>query len=84
IAYQLCDKESKAAYTALLSRIPAPAVVTTDGDKGALAAIKACWPTTSIQRCLVHIQRNIRRITTSKPRTEQHKALYKLAVNLTK
>lgn len=84
IAYQLCAKESKAAYTALLSRIPAPAVVTTDGDKGALAAIKACWPTARIQRCLVHIQRNIRRTTTSKPRTEQHKALYKLAIDLTK
>ncbi|MCI7551535.1 MAG: IS1249 family transposase [Arcanobacterium sp.] len=84
IAYQLCAKESKAAYTALLSRIPAPAVVTTDGNKGALAAIKTCWPTARIQRCLVHIQRNIRRTTTSRPRIKQHKALYKLALDLTK
>lgn len=84
IAYQLCAKESKPAYTALLSRIPAPAVVTTDGDKSALAAITACWPTARIQRCLVHIQRNIRRITTSRPRIKQHKALCKLAFDLTK
>lgn len=84
IAYQLCNRESKAAYMALLKRIPAPIVVTTDGDRGALAAIKACWPTTRVQRCLVHIQRNIRRITTAKPRIEQHKALYKLALDLTK
>lgn len=84
VAYQLCAKESKAAYTALLEKIPAPLVVTTDGDKGALAAITACWPTTHIQRCLVHIQRNIRRVTTTRPRTEQHKALYKLALDLTK
>lgn len=84
IAYQLCAKESKAAYTALLSRIPAPAVVTTDGDRGALAAIKACWPTSRLQRCLVHIQRNIRTLTTTRPKTDQHKALYKLALDLTK
>lgn len=83
IAYQLCNRESKASYQALLSRIPAPIVVATDGDRAALAAIKEWWPTTRIQRCLVHIQRNIRRITTSRPRTEQHRALYKLALGLT-
>lgn len=84
IAYQLCNQETKAAYTALLSRIPAPAVVTTDGDRGALAAIKACWPTSRLQRCLVHVQRNIRTLTTTRPKTDQHKALYKLALDLTK
>lgn len=84
IAYQLCNRESKAAYSALLHNIPAPITVVTDGDRGALAAIATCWPHTHIQRCLVHIQRNIRRITTSRPRTEQHKALYKLALDLTK
>ncbi|MCI7306177.1 MAG: transposase, partial [Trueperella sp.] len=56
---------------------------TTDGDRGALAAIKACWPTSRLQRCLVHIQRNIRTLTTTRPKTDQHKALYKLALDLT-
>ncbi|SUO88280.1 Transposase and inactivated derivatives [Trueperella pyogenes] len=84
IDYQLCHQESKAAYTSLLKRILAPQVVTTDSQRGALAAIKACWPTTHVQRCLVHIQRNIRRITTSRPPIKQHKALYKLALDLTK
>ncbi len=55
VAYQLCDKESKAAYQALLERIAPPLVVTTDGQRGALAEIKACWPTTRVQRYLVHI-----------------------------
>ncbi|MGJ9464297.1 IS1249 family transposase [Actinotignum sp. GS-2025e] len=84
IAYQLCDRESKAAYLALLRRLPAPIVATTDGAAGALAAIKQEWPTTRIQRCLVHVQRNIRQVTTTRPQTEAHKALYKLALDLTK
>ena len=82
IAYQLCAKESKASYMALLSRIPAPIVVVTDGDKGALAAIKQCWLTTRIQHCLVHVQRNIYRVTTKNTKTEQHKALRKLGIDL--
>lgn len=84
IAYQLCDKESKTAYQALLEKIPAPIVVTTDGGTGALAAIQECWPSTRVQRCLIHIQRNIRHTTTTRPKTIQHKALYQLGLNLTK
>ena len=84
IAYQLCQRENKEAYQALLQRIPAPLIVTTDGGKGALAAIKACWPQTRIQRCLVHIQRNIRRVTTSRPKTIQHRVLYQLGLDLTR
>lgn len=67
IAYQLCQRDSKASYRGLLSRIHAPINVVTDENKGALVAIKECWPTTRIQRCLVHVARNIRRITTSRP-----------------
>lgn len=84
IAYQLCNRESKASYQTLLSRIPAPIVVATDGDRAALAAIKEWWPTTRIQRCLVHIQRNIRGMTTLNPTTEQHKALRQLGIDLTR
>lgn len=84
IAYQLCHRENKASYRALLSRIPAPIVVVTDGDKGALAAIRQYWPGTIIQRCLVHIQRNIRGVTTANPKTDQHKALRQLGINLTR
>lgn len=84
VGYQLCSRENKAAYTALLEKIPAPLVVTTDGDRGALAAIRSCWPTSRIQRCLVHIQRNIRTVTTSRPKIDQHKALYRLGLDLTK
>lgn len=37
-----------------------------------------------IQRCLVHAQRVIRRYTTSRPRTDAGKAIYALALKLTK
>lgn len=84
IAFQLCQHENKASYKALLSRIPAPIVVVTDGAQGALAPIRECWPTTIIQRCLVHIQRNIGRITTLKPKTDQHKAWRQLGLDLTR
>ncbi|MFC5369815.1 IS1249 family transposase [Arcanobacterium bovis] len=84
ITYQVCQRENKASYTALLSRIPAPIVVVTDGDKGALGAIRQCWPEARIQRCLVHIQRNIRRVTTINPKTDQHKALHQLGRDLTR
>lgn len=84
IAYQLCQRENKTAYSALLARIPPPVIVTTNGDRGALAAIKACWPDTRIQRCVVHVQRNIRTVTTTRPKIDQHKALYNLALNLTR
>lgn len=84
IDYQLCDRESTASYRALLSRIPAPLVVVTDGAAGALSAIGKEWPTSRLQRCLVHIQRNIRRVTTSRPHIIQHKALYRLGRDLTR
>ncbi|WP_159074081.1 transposase [Trueperella pyogenes] len=84
VAYQLCHRENKASYRALLSRIPAPIMVVTDGNSGALAAIKECWTTTRIQRCLVHIQRNIRGVTAANPKTDQHKALRQLGINLTR
>lgn len=37
-----------------------------------------------IQRCLVHAQRVIRRYTTSRPRTDAGKAIYALALKLTR
>ncbi|MGV9183275.1 transposase [Arcanobacterium canis] len=71
-------------YSALLARIPPPVIVTTDEGRGALAAIKACWPDTRIQRCVVHVQHSIRTVTTTRPKIDQHKALYNLALNLTR
>lgn len=41
---QWCAHESKAAYLALFSRLPAPDVLITDGLRGAEAACTQAWP----------------------------------------
>lgn len=71
--------ENTDAYIQLISQLAPPLCVVLDGGQGALTAIKKCWPTTRIQRCLVHAQRTVRRHTTSRPRTPQGKELYALA-----
>lgn len=76
--------ENSAAYRALITPIPPPLMVVIDGGQGALSAITTCWPTTVIQRCLVHAQRAVRRHTTSRPRTTPGKTIYRLALALTK
>lgn len=84
VAWLWCDTESTTNYTKLISQLKAPPIITLDGGQGAYTAIKQCWPTSRIQRCTVHIQRHIRRQTTTRPRTEAGKAIYALAQELTK
>ena len=79
-----CDKESTDNYIKLLSQLQAPLIITLDGGNGAYSAIKQCWPTSRIQRCTVHVQRHIRRKTTSRPRTDAGQAIYALVLALTK
>lgn len=84
VAWLWCDKESTTNYIKLISQLQPPLIITLDGGTGALSAIKKCWPTSHIQRCTVHVQRHIRRQTTSRPRTDAGKAIYGLALSLTK
>jgi len=84
IAFQWCDTEKTPAWIALLERIPPPRVVVTDGGAGLASALKTCWPETLVQRCLVHVQRNVRREVTTRPRTDAGKALRGLSLALTR
>ena len=59
-------------------------MVCLDGGRGAYSAIKRTWPSTQIQRCLVHAQRVVRRYVTSRPRTDAGQDIYRLARNLTR
>lgn len=77
--WQWCAHESKAAYTALFSRIPAPDVLVTDGLRGASAACREAWPGTRIQRCLVHVRRDTRVDLTSRPKLEAGRELKRLS-----
>ena len=84
IDWQWCDKESKAAWSALLDRIPAPGMVVIDGGTGAAAAIAASWPDTRVQRCYFHIFQVIRRHLTLTPRLQPGRELLALTKALMK
>lgn len=84
IGYQWCDTEKRPAWEALLQRFPAPAAVVTDDGTGLLSARKYAWPETRVQRCLVHVQRNVRTYLTTRPRTVPGKELRQLSLALTR
>ena len=84
VAWHWCKHETTRDYQRLLERIPAPLIAVIDGGQGAVSAITTCWPTTKIQRCLVHAERVVRRHTTSKPRTDAGRTIYRLALKLTR
>ena len=63
LAWHWCKRETSLDYQRLLQRIPAPVIAVIDGGQGAASAIKKCWPATVIQRCLVHAQRVVRRLS---------------------
>ena len=84
VVYQWCARESQAAWGALFQRLPEPRVVVCDGGPGMHAALKEHWPTTRVQRCLVHLQRNVRKYVTTRSKTAAGKTLWGLALRLTR
>lgn len=83
VAWLWCTGESKYNYARLLDMLAPPLIVTIDGSGGARAVIKKHWPDTKIQRCLVHVQRNILTDISRHPRYPAHKALRTFAYQLT-
>lgn len=84
IGWQWCDYEKSAAWIALIEAFPPPRVVVIDGGSGLASALKQVWPDTAVQRCLVHVQRNVRSYLTTRPRTDAGKTLWALARTLTR
>ena len=84
IDWQWCDKEKTASWQALLERIAPPQLVILDGGPGAAAALAHLWPDTPVQRCLVHLQRGVRRQITLRPKTAAGRELRRLSLALTK
>jgi hypothetical protein len=82
LAWQWCGGESTAAWIALLERIPAPTVIVCDGGTGIASAVRQVWPETLTQRCLFHVQMNIRRHLTLNPRTDAGRRLLALSRQL--
>lgn len=84
LCWHWCTQETTKDYRILLGKLQPPSIVCTDGGSGARSAIKTCWPATRTQRCLVHIQRNVRTYVTMRPKTTAGKALRRLSLALTK
>lgn len=84
LGWQWCDRESKAAWTALLRRLPAPEIVVVDGGRGIAAALAECWPEAKVQRCYFHIFQTVTRHLTMNPRLEPGKQLRALTRALMK
>lgn len=57
--------------------------VTCDGHKSILGAIKKLYPQAIIQRCLVHIKRQVRNYLSEKPQTEVSRQLFYLSKRIT-
>lgn len=63
-------RENSDLWISALMLIPRPDAVVTDGQKGILKALNTLWPTVVIQRCLVHVERNMREKLTMHPQSE--------------
>ena len=84
LGWYLCRYEHSGAYKALLSRIAEPAVVVSDGGTGFAKALKKSWPNAKHQRCVFHVFSQVKRYTTSQPKTLAGIELYVLAKDLLK
>jgi hypothetical protein len=71
--------ESKYSWERLISRIPEPKFVITDGNPGALSAIQKYWPNARIQRCTFHLFLFVRAKLSLKPKTQAGKELLDLS-----
>lgn len=84
LGWYLCRYEHSGAWKSLMKRIAEPVVVVSDGGSGFKKALKQTWPDAEHQRCLFHIFCQIKRYTTSRPKTLAGIELYELAKDLLK
>ena len=82
LGWYLCRYENARAWKILMSRIAEPVMVVSDGGTGFTKALKKTWPNAKHQRCLFHVYCQIKRYTTSKPKTAAGIELYALAKDL--
>ena len=82
LGWYLCRYEHSAAWIALMSRIAEPEIVVSDGGTGFAKALKKTWPNAKHQRCVFHAFCQIRRYTTTKPKTGAGIELYMLSKDL--
>lgn len=79
IGWYLARSENSRAWSALMSPIPPPEVVVTDGGRGFEKARKKTWPDTAVQRCVFHAFCQVKKQTTSRPNLQAGVELYGIA-----
>ena len=79
LGWYVCRYENSRSWQALIERIAAPRVVISDGGSGFAKALRRVWPHTSHQRCLFHAFCQVKRYTTSNPKTLAGRELYTIA-----
>lgn len=82
LGWYVCRYERAEAWEALLQRIAPPLMVVSDGGPGFRKAMKKVWPTARLQRCIFHAFCQVKRYTTSRPKTLAGMELYNLAKKL--
>lgn len=56
VAYWMfAERETYGSWRLFCQRVHAPDVVVCDGQRGMRAALRDCWPSTRVQRCIVHV-----------------------------
>ena len=82
LGWYLCRYEHAGAWEALMSRIAEPKVVVSDGGSGFAKALKHKWPQAEHQRCVFHAFCQVKRYTTTRPKTAAGIELYMLSKEL--
>lgn len=75
-------RENSELWLRTFSTIPRPSAVVCDGQKGILKALKLLCPDVVIQRCLVHVERNMHTKLTRHPKSEAGQDLRQLVDQL--
>lgn len=82
VAWHLATSECSASWAALMLKVAPPLMVVTDGGTGFKKAVRAIWPDTRVQRCLVHVKRQVVKKTTMNPKLDCGRELLGLAKRL--
>lgn len=82
IGCHLARSENSKDWACLMQRIAPPDVLVCDGGGGIEKARRAIWPYTRVQRCTFHAFCQVKRCTTTRPKTQAGVDLYALAKDL--
>ena len=83
INHRYCPRENYDNAYALFKRLNKPKAITIDGNTNIIRAINAIWPSITIQRCLVHIQRQGLSWLRRKPQLPSAQSLRQLLLMVT-